>query len=79
MQAAFDWGAPRPAEWAGPKERLVTRVPVHLANDLRRMAAESGIPLSTLVNRLLAEALDIEDDVVVTAAAWPSAVDSLIR
>jgi hypothetical protein len=79
MQAASDWGAPRPPEWGGPKERLVTRIPVHLANDLRRLAAENGVPVSTLVNRLLSEALDIEDDVVVTAAAWPSAVDSLIR
>ena len=37
------------------------------------------IVVSTLVSRILAEALDLEDDIVVTATAWPSAVDSLIH
>ncbi len=78
MQTAFDWGAPRPAEWAGPKERIVTRIPVHLADDLRRRAAMEGISLSMLVNRLLTSSVDAQEDVVVSAAAWPSAVDSLI-
>ena len=77
MQTVFDWGSPRPAEWAGPKERIVARVPVHLANDLRHRAAAEGIPVSTLVNRLLTEAFE-HDDVEVSAAAWPGAVDALI-
>jgi len=78
MQAAFDWGSPRPAEWAGPKERIVTRVPVSLADGLRRRAAEEGVSMSTLVNRLLAGAVDVEEDLVVSAASWPNAVDYLI-
>ncbi len=78
MQAAFDWGSPRPADWAGPKERIVTRIPVYLADNLRRRAAEEGISLSTLVNRLLAGAADVEEEVVVSAASWPNAVDYLI-
>lgn len=77
MQAAFDWGAPRPADWGGPRERIVTTVPLHVANDLRRRAADQGISVSMLVNRMLADAFE-HDDVVVSAAAWPSAVDLLI-
>jgi hypothetical protein len=77
MQTVFDWGSPRPAEWGGPNERIVTRIPVHLASDLRHRAASEGISVSALINRLLTEAFE-HDDVVVSAAAWPNAVDSLI-
>ena len=78
MQTIFDWGAPRPADWPGPKERIVARVPVYLANDLRRRADEEGISLTTLINRLLAGAVDVEEGAVLSAASWPNAVDHLI-
>jgi hypothetical protein len=57
---------------------MVVRVPADLAADLRRLAARSGVSLSTLVSRLLADAAEDPDEVVVSAAVWPGAVDGLI-
>jgi hypothetical protein len=59
---AIDWGAPRPAEWPGPRETLNARVPVELVQALRRAARTEGVSLNTLVHRLLVKALQAEQD-----------------
>ena len=78
-QTAFDWGPPRPAEMAGTKERLITRIPAPVGNRLRRRAAEEGISVSRLVNRILAEALDVDVEFAPVEAGWPGVVEALIR
>jgi len=56
----MDWGAPRPAEWLGPRETLSTRVPVELVMTLRSLARSEGISLNALVHRLLLQAVEAE-------------------
>ncbi len=58
--ARMDWGAPRPAEWLGPRETLSTRVPVELVATLRSLARSQGVSLNSLVHRLLTEAVEAE-------------------
>jgi hypothetical protein len=78
-QAAFDWGPPRPAETAGQKERLVTRIPTQVGSRLRRRAAEEGTSVSRLVNRILADALDVDVEFAPAEPGWPGVVEALIR
>jgi hypothetical protein len=76
---AVDWGAPRPAEWAGPRERLVALVPADVAGILRDRARAEGMALSVYMGRLLAAALDMPyEDRIGFREPWPAAVDALI-
>jgi hypothetical protein len=75
----MDWGVPRPAEWSGPRERLVALVPAEVAGALRERARSDGLALSVLVGRLLAGALDMRyQERIGTREPWPAAVDALI-
>jgi hypothetical protein len=74
-----DWGAPRPAGWYEPRERLVALVPAEVAGALRQRARADGLALSVLVGRLLAGALDMPcDDRLGSREPWPAGVEALI-
>lgn len=60
VMARMDWGAPRPAEWLGPRETLSARIPVELVARLRSLARSEGVSLNSLVYRLLTEAVEAE-------------------
>ncbi|MBN2113029.1 MAG: hypothetical protein JW785_02760 [Acidimicrobiia bacterium] len=77
--AVIDWGAPRPAAWYEPRERLVALVPAEVAGALRQRARDEGLALSVLVGRLLAGALDVPyDDRHGSREPWPAGADALI-
>lgn len=71
---AIDWGAPRPAEWPGPRETLKARVPVELVQTLRRAARSEGVSFNTLVHRLLVKALQVEQDERLARHQEPDAI-----
>jgi hypothetical protein len=79
VAAVIDWGAPRPAGWYEPRERLVALVPAEVAGALRQRARAEGLALSVLVGRLLAGALDVPyDERLGSREPWPAGVDALI-
>jgi hypothetical protein len=76
---AIDWGAPRPAEWAGPRERLVALLPADVAGTLRERARAEGLALSVYIGRLLAASVDMPyEDRIGFREPWPAVVDALI-
>jgi hypothetical protein len=76
---AIDWGAPRPAEWTGPRERLVALLPADVAGALRSRARAEGLALSVYLGRLLTAALNMPyEERIGSREPWPAAVDALI-
>ena len=58
LQACVEWGDPRPADWAGPRETLSTRLPPDLVREVRARARAQGISVSAMVHLLLEVSLD---------------------
>ena len=63
-QRAIDWGAPRPAEWPGPRERITARVSVDIAEALRSAAKREGVSFNTFLQRVLSEAVSPSDPII---------------
>lgn len=58
LQACVEWGGPRPADWAGPRETLTTRLPPDMVRHVRECARAQGVSVSAMVHRLLEASLD---------------------
>ncbi len=71
-QRAIDWGAPRPAEWPGPRERVVARIPVDLVAALKARARIEGVSINTCLQRVLQDALAPESDPILEGAWYDS-------
>lgn len=67
-QRAIDWGAPRPADWPGPRERVTARVSVDIAEALRMAARREGVSFNSFLQRVLSDAVMSEDPIL--EAAW---------
>ncbi|NQV05231.1 hypothetical protein HQ535_01660 [bacterium] len=65
---AFDWGHPKPPDWAGPRDALHCRLPSELLFDLRQRAAREGVSIGHLVRILLDQAMGGEHDRVLESA-----------
>lgn len=63
-QRAIDWGAPRPADWPGPRERITARVAVDIADALRTAAKREGVSFNTFLQRVLSEAVAPSDPII---------------
>lgn len=63
-QRAIDWGAPRPAEWPGPRERITARVSVDVAEALRAAAKREGVSFNTFLQRVLSQAVSPADPII---------------